>query len=154
MAEAVAVHEGVDVCLIVVQVYGCVVAVVAREVTPIVRGMPGGVGCSSEEAVEYQRPCVVYGPYVVAGTVDIRRADNLHRVAVVVGNLGNEGRNVLIDILSEAGLDQEYMVVALDGLQYAEIVDISVSVKVEIGNGIGVAVEKLLELLHGGRLCE
>lgn len=71
---------------------------------------------------------------------------------MVVGeavDLRHEGRDILIDILSEDGLDQEDVGIALDGLEDTEIIHISVSVEVQVVEDVGGVVDKVFELLYG-----
>ena len=43
---------------------------------------------------------------------------------------------------------------ALDGLNHAQIIDISVLIEVEVGEHVRGIVDQILEILYGGGLCE
>lgn len=64
----------------------------------------------------------------VVVTVDVAVADDLD----VRAGLGNNCRNILEHVRSQAGLDDEQMGASLDGLQDTEIVDVPVTVEVEV----------------------
>ena len=52
------------------------------------------------------------------------------------GHLGNECRNILIDVGSKDGLDHEHMVQSLHGLEHAQIIHVTVAVEVEVGKHV------------------
>ena len=100
------------------------------------------------------RPCVVYWPYVVVRTVDVRVSDDLHVVRCEMRVLHDYGGYILEYVSSEHGLDDEEVVAAMEGLDYAEVVYVTIPVEVEVGDDVGVVVEEGLELLYGRGLGE
>ena len=99
--------------------------------------------------VEDQRPCIEDRLDDELRTVDIRCTDHLDMVIGVTWSLCYESRYILVDIFSENSLDKEYMRVSLEGLENAQIIDISVTVEVEVGEHVLGVVQQVLELLYG-----
>lgn len=153
VAEGVASHVGPDIRLIVVQEYGLGMMIVRREVAPVPRGAPRMVDVDPD-VFKDRRSGVEFGPYDKVGAVDIGGAYHFEVVVVCAVDFGDEGGDILEDVVSKDSLDQEEMIVSVDGLQYAEIVDITVTVEVEVGHGILTVVEHGLELFHCACLCE
>lgn len=101
-----------------------------------------------------QRRSVEYRLNDIFRSIDVWRADNLH-ISVVVGvHLGHDCRHVLIYVGCKYSLYQENMVPAFNSFEYAEIVDIPVTVEVEVRKHIGGVVQQHLEFFHGRRLAE
>lgn len=128
-------HIGPDICLIVVEEYGPGMSVMRREVVPVPRGYPDDVGVPSDD-LEDRRSCVELRPDDVVGTIDVRCTDDLKIVVVCALGLGDDCRDILEHVVCKHSLDKEQVVVPVDGLQYAEVVDPAVSVEVEVGHGI------------------
>lgn len=104
--------------------------------------------------VEYHRIVYVIRLYDIVRTKDVRRTYYLYMVSASARYLGNDGRNVLEYVWSEHGLDHEDVVVALYDLHHAEIINIAVSVEVQVGDHVGGVVDGVLELGHCGCLTE
>ena len=98
--------------------------------------------------------CVEHGLYDEVGTIDVRCADDLYISLGCAAVLAYQGCHILEDVGCKACLDDKHVVVALDRLHYAEVVDVAVVVQIEVGEHEGVIVEKVLELLYGIRLCK
>lgn len=145
-------HVCVHIGLIMAQVDRCRTVVAAGVVVPIVGRNPDGISVSAE-VCEHRRRADVDGAHVVVRTVDIRRADDLH-VGGRVTHLNGERGHVLEDIRREDGLDQDDVVVALDGLDNAEVVDITVAVEVERREHVIGRVEQHLKLTERVGLAE
>lgn len=146
-------HIGPDICLVVVQENRPGVMIVGREVVPVPRRHPDYVSASSED-LEDGRSGVECGPDDIARAVDVRSTYDLEVVIVCALGLGDQSCDVLEDVICKHCLDQEEVVVSVDGLQHAEIVDVTVAVEVEVGHGILTVVEHRLEFLDGACLCE
>ncbi len=97
----------------------------------------------------YYRCSDEHGLYHVACTVDVGRTDDLHARGVDCGYFCHDGRHILIDIGRKNGLDNENVVVAFDRLHHSQVIDVTVTVKVKVGEHIGGVVKQCLELLYG-----
>lgn len=85
--------------------------------------------------VIYQRPRVVGRSHIIVRAVDVGIAYELDMLPED-GHLGNECRNILIDVGSKDGLDHEHMVQSLHGLEHAQIIHVTVTVEVEVGKHV------------------
>lgn len=97
-----------------------------------------------------QRSCDEHGLDDVFRSVYVGCAYNLYIACLGVGHLGDDGCHVLEYVGGEHGLDHEHVVAALQGLHHAEIIDISVSVQVEVAEHVGGVIDEVLELLYRG----
>ena len=152
-AIAVSSHICVYIRLIMIQEKRSGMLVVGREVVPVPGGAPGLVTGPSE-VVENGRPCNEHRSYEIVGAEDVRRAYYFHVIAGVIGLLGHQSGYVLENIVSEAGLDEEYVIVAFHGLKNSQIIYVTVPVEVQVRHRVGRGIEQPLEFLHTGRLCE
>lgn len=98
---------------------------------------------------EYRRPGIINRLDDVVRTVDVRTAYDFHMVCGVAWHLGNNGGHILIYVLVKHSLYDEYMGGAVQGLEHAQIIHISVVVEVQVGEHVGRIVEKFLEFLYG-----
>lgn len=78
------------------------------------------------------RCCIEHRLYDVVGAVDVRMADDLYVCLGSAAVLADEGCHILEYVGCEACLDDEHVVVAFDRLHDAQIVYVTVIVKVEI----------------------
>lgn len=69
-------------------------------------------------------------------------------VCGVAWHLGNNGGYILIYVLVKHSLYDEYMGGAVQGLEHAQIIHISVVVEVQVGEHVLGIVQQVLELLH------
>lgn len=81
------------------------------------------------------------------GAVDVRCANDLNVCSGGAVVLTHERCHILINVGSQDSLDHEHMVMTLQSLHHAEIIDVTVVVEIEVGEHVGVIVEKVLELL-------
>lgn len=99
--------------------------------------------------VEDQRPCIEDRLDDEFRTIDIRCTDHLDMVIGVTRSLCYESRYILVNVFGEHSLDKEYMRMTFEGLEDAQIVDISVAVEVKVGEHVLGVVQQVLELLYG-----
>ena len=128
------------------------VTVVMGEMIPVVRRTPVGI-VRSAPTVVHRRTLVVNRFNDIVHTVDVRRAYNLN-IRRGITHLHYQRGNILIDVSCQHGLDEQHMVVALDGLQHAQVIDISVVIEVEVRYDVRVRVQDHLKLLYRVRLRE
>ena len=69
-------------------------------------------------------------------------------------HFGDHRGHILEDVVGQHGLDDKHVGIALNRLHDAQVIDIAVTVEVEVAEHIGGIVDQLLEFLHIGRLCE
>ncbi len=93
--------------------------------------MPGPVSADAQVNID-SRCCVEHGLYDVVGAVDVRCTDYLNVCLCGTAELTYESCNILVNVPCENGLDKEHVVHAFNGLKDAEIIDISVSIEVEV----------------------
>ncbi len=86
---------------------------------------------------EYGGPCVIDRLDDVVGAVDVWSTYHLNVVVGNSGNLGNERGHILIDIVVQDCLDDKDVRKAVDILENAEVIHITVSVEVEVRNHVG-----------------
>lgn len=131
VAVVVVRHKRVHVSVVVTYMYGHRTFVVSGVVIPIPGRTPGTV-CVCEQMRKDKGSGVIYRLHIVAWTVDVRVAYDLDVCLRSAGNFRNQSGNILVDVSSEHCLDYENVVVALNGLKYAEVVYIAVSVEVQV----------------------
>lgn len=90
----------------------------------------------------------------VLGTIDVGRTDNLYIAGAVCRYIGNDSGHILIYIVGQNSLNQEYVVVTANGLQYTQIIDIAIAIQVEVGEHDRRVVEQELKLLYRIGLSE
>ena len=120
-------------------------AVVVGEVIPVVRRAPVGVGRTAE-AVEQRRTLVIDRLDDIVSTIDVGRTYHLN-VRRRIAHLHDQCGYILIDVSRQHGLDKQDVVIALDGLEHAQVIDVAVAVEVEVGDDVGVGVQDHLKLL-------
>lgn len=152
MAVVVVLHVRGYVRLVMSEVIGSMIAVVVREVIPVVRRTPIDVVCTTE-TVEQRRALVVDRLDDIVNAIYVRCTYNLH-IRRAIAHFYDYGSYILIDVCCQHGLNEQDVVVALNGLQDAQVVDIAVVVEVEVRDDIGVGVQNGLELLHAVCLCK
>lgn len=150
VAVVVVLHERMYILLIMTEMIRSMMAVVVREVIPVVRRTPVDV-FRTAEAVEQRRALVEHRLDDIARTIDVRRTNHLN-IRRGKSHLHNERSYVLIDISRQHRLDEQYVSTALQGLKHAKVVDIAVVVEVEVGDDIRTGVQYLLKLLDAIRL--
>lgn len=153
MAIAVIGHEGIDVRVVVAEKYGSGMPIVGREVIPVPGGTPDGISDAHQVRVD-KGPGVVDRLDDVVGAVEVGRTDDLDTCGLDAGELGYEGGDILIDVVTEDGLDEEDVGPAFEGLEHAEVIHVSVTVEVEVGQHVAGVVEQAFELLYRIGLCE
>lgn len=72
----------------------------------------------------------------IGRSIDIWSANHLNIVLAHGGDFSNQRSHILIDVVAKDSLNQENMVPALHCLHYPEVIDITVTVKVEVGQHI------------------
>ncbi len=147
MAIAVIVHVGVDVGMVVAQENRGRMPVVRWQMSPVPRRVPRSIS-RSEQVHEYRRPGIIYRPYDVVRTVDVRAAYDFHMVCGVTRHFRNHGGHILINVLVKHSLNDEHMGGAVQGLEHAQIIHISVVVEVQVGEHVLGIVQQVLEFLH------
>ncbi len=136
VAIAVVAHIADHICLIMTDVYGLGVSVAGRVISPVPGRAPWVVMRPQKVCVDY-RPYYEYGLDDKGRTINVRCADNLDVAGGTdAGNLGDQGRNVLIHIGSQHCLDNENVGSAVHGLDDTQIIHISVLVEIEIGEHV------------------
>ena len=124
-------HICMDICVVMPDVDGGRMPVAGRVVSPVPGRTPGSVSVCPEVG-ENEGCCIIDGLDIVARTVYVRITYNLYVCACRTGYFGHESGNILINVHSQYGLDYENVVVSIYRFKYAEIIDVSVSVKVEV----------------------
>lgn len=155
LAVAVVAHKRAHVGLVVAEEKRGRVLVVRREVPPVPRRMPDPVVVGEiVEMVEDRRPDHEERIEDVVRAVDERGTDNLYVPLLGRRGLHHDGGDVLEHVLGQHCLDDEHVVVSLDSLYDAQVVNVAVSVQVEVRDDIGRVVEQRFELLDVPRLRE
>ena len=119
----------VHISLIMTQVNRSRLVIVMRIIVPIVRRTPWIVMRHSPTS-EHRRRAYKHRTNVVVGTIDVRSADNLH-IRCRVTHLYRQSSHVLEDIMRQYCLDNNHVVKTVHSLNNAQIINISVSVKVK-----------------------
>ena len=149
VAITVIAHKCNHISLIMADENRCRMLVVRREMIPMPRREPRPISRYNQMR-KNQRRNVIDRLYDVCRSVDIRSTYDLYPCGTYPRNLGNQSGDVLIDVMVEDGLDEEHVIVPLDGLKHAEIIHIPVPIEVQIGNHIRRVVQQVLELLDSG----
>lgn len=150
VAVVVMLHERMYILLIMTEMVRSMMAVVVREVIPVVRRTPVDV-FRTAEAVEQRRTFVEHRLDDIVRTVDIRRTNHLN-IRRGKSHLYNERGYVLINVRGQHGLDEQHVGAAFKGLKHTEIIDIPIVVEVEVGDDVRTGVQYLLKLLDAVRL--
>ena len=135
MAIMVVAHKRVHICVIMSVVNRGAVPEVAREMIPVPRRMPRTV-TGSAKVIIYRWSGNEYRLYDIFRSENIRISDYLYVGGSNGRNLGHDCRNVLEKVSVQYCLNQEDVRVSIYGLKNAEVVDISVSVKIQVGQHI------------------
>lgn len=152
MAVVVIRHVGIHIRLIMVEVDGFGALVVAGPVVVIIRRVPSHVRRFAEY-IPQRRTFDEYRTNDIVGSVEPAVTYHLH-IQCAGTVLRDERSYILIDRWRQASLNEEGMVHASMGLNYAEVVNPSVTIEVEVVNHIPAGVEQLFELSYRTRLCE
>lgn len=132
VAIAVIAHICIHISVIVTDIYRYRMPVVRREMSPIPGGMPGSITRPDKVRI-YGRNSDKYGLNDIIGAIDIGSTYNLDTgIGVDCGYLRNEGGYVLIHIVGEDCLDDKDVSVALNRLYNPQIIDIPVTVEIQI----------------------
>ena len=115
--------------LIMTQINRSRSVVVMRIIVPIVRRTPWIVMRHSPTS-EHRRRAYKHRTNVVVGTIDVRSADNLH-IRSRVTHLYCQSSHILEDIVRQHSLDDNHVVKTVHSLNNAQIINISVTVKVK-----------------------
>jgi len=137
---------GVHVCLIMAQIHRCGFVVVMGIIVPIVRRTPGIIAVNAP-ACKHRRSAHEYRANIVGRAIHIRRADNLY-IRGAVTHLHGQCSHILENVLCQNRLNDYYVVVAVNSLYYAQVIDIPVMVEVQRRKHIGGGVEQHLELFE------
>ncbi len=100
------------------------------------------------DVYKYKRACVIDGAEVIGGSVDERVTHYLYAVLRSVGSLDSDCGDILVNVFSENSLYQEDVVQAVNCFENPQVIHISVAVEIKIGNGVGVIVQNIFELLY------
>ena len=133
--------------IIVVAVYRRVSVVCRRKMVPIVWRVPDFYVRCPEMAV-YGRTACKYGREAVVCAVDEVVADKLYAHVAGAAPLDYYACNVLIEILAEHCLQQNHAGIVVRGFHHTQIVNISVTVEIEVGYLVVIVVQHLFELLQ------
>ena len=116
-------------------------------IAPIIWRVPTNPRCSPKPIIN-QWSIDIYWFDDIIGTIDILVAHHLHS-NLVIGILLDEDRcHILIDILSQYGLDDHKVAVVIGSLDDAQIVHFSIAIEVEVGECRVWIIEQLLKLLQ------
>lgn len=132
VAVLMTVHKGAHISLIVTEVQRCGTLVERREVIPV-PGRPPGRVAGSVEVVEDRGPGHEYRIEVIIGTIDIRCSDDLDIYRLGSRGFCHDCGDVLIEICPKHCLDDKHVGVVLDSLDNPQVINIAVSVQVQIG---------------------
>lgn len=147
VAIVVVSHVCANVCVVVAYVYRSVSGIVNRVVTPHIRRVPSVITVSAKVG-NNQRSVVVNRLDDVVRTIEERRTDDLDMVVCDRVGLCNDCSNVLVNVYSKSSLDNENVGIALDGLDHAEIIYITVAIEVEVGDHVLAVVEEDLKFTN------
>ena len=134
MAIVVVLHICSHVCLIMPQMIRRMVSIVMREMIPVVRRTPVRI-CRTAKAVEQRRTFVEHRFDNIIRTVNIWRTYNLH-IRRSIAHLHNQSCHILIDIGGEHSLNEHHVRTSVQGLKYAQVVNVTVVIEVKVGDDV------------------
>ena len=134
MAIVVVLHICSHVCLIMPQMIRRMVSIVMREMIPVVRRTPVRI-CRTAKAVEQRRTIVEHRFDNIIRTVNIWRTYNLH-IRRSIAHLHNQSCHILIDIGGEYSLNEHHVRTSVQGLKYAQVVDVTIVIEVKVGDDV------------------
>jgi hypothetical protein len=122
-------------------------------ISPIPRTVPS-IPTIAPEPVVYHRPINIHGFNHVVRTIDVLIADNLYFDLIFGIFLHVDGCYILEYILREDRLQNDKTLVSFAGLDYAQVIHLTIAIEVEITERAIRVVEHRLELLQVLSLCE
>ena len=103
----------------------------------------------SPEPIIDNRRIDIYRLNHIVGTIDVLIANNLHRhLFGCFISLHIYASNVLIDVLSQYGLDNDQVCIFVGSFNHTEVIYYSIAVKVEIRDTRLGVIELLFELFQ------
>lgn len=148
----VVMHESADVSLVMSKMIWCMVGIVRGKVVPIIWGTPRAIAMCVY-ITEQWRCLHKHGLHDISRTIDVRLANNL-AVRSGITHLKCQGSYILEYVWCQDSLNYENMIITIDNLHDTQVVDITVAIKVEVGNHVFVRVKQHLKFLYSGRLCK
>lgn len=103
-------------------------------IPPVVRGVPAYPRWTPEPIINQWSVDIHWFDDIV-GTIDILVAYHLYGDLVISILLDEDRGHILIDILSQYGLDDHEVAVVIGSLDDAQIVHFSIAIEVEVGEG-------------------
>ena len=144
MAILVIAQIGIDISLIVVQINRLRLGVIRWIIVIVIRRTPAGIARIAI-SVPHRRTFDKYRANNIIVAVQIAVTYNLY-IQHVRTALSHYGCYILEDARCQACLDKRCVVIALGGLNHAQVVHPTVMVEVQVVNHITARVEQLLEL--------
>lgn len=148
VAAVVIVHICIHICLIMTQVMRPWTLEAAWVIVPMPRRSPRNVIMRVDMGV-YAWSCPVYRSYYIIVAIYEWCSYNLNIVVRHRRTLHHNCSYILKYISAENCLDYKCMCVSVHLLHNSQIINISVSVEIQIGYHIGRIVEEHFEILHG-----
>lgn len=129
-------HIGRHTRIVVAIGFGSRVRIGRRIVIPVVRRTPRIVAIRTQAGID-KRSAGEHRLNDILGTIDVGGTNHLYIASTIGRNISNNSSYILIYIVGQNSLNQEYVVVSTNSLQYTQIVDIAIAIEVEVGEHNG-----------------
>ena len=139
-------HVGRHIGLIVIQINRFRLGVIRREMAVVIRRRPCGIYRSSVD-IPHRWTFDKHRTNDIVVAVQVSVTDDLY-VQHVRTAFCHQCGYVLKDARSQTCLNQQRMIIAVTSLYYAQIINPSVTIKIQVVNHITTGIKKLLEILY------
>lgn len=116
-------------------------------ITPVIRRVPYHMEGIPKEIINYGTMHINRFKNVV-GTVNVFITHNLHHYFPLITNIDIDGGNILKNIVTQYRLDNYKVYLFLIGFYHPQVIDISVSIKVKVGDLMLGIVEHLFKVFQ------